>query len=63
MFDRVDRIIRSGLKIKHDAPLQELPEFANEVDEDEDDDEDTDDDEEEDEEELEDEEGDDKEEL
>merc|ERR1711997_876075 len=55
LVDRVDRIVRSGLKVPLDAQLAPEPPFANEVDieedEDDDDDEDEDDDDEEDEDE------------
>merc|ERR1712141_336564 len=57
LADRVDRIVRSALKVPLDAPLEAEPDYANEVDEpEEEDDEDEDEDEEEEEEELEDEE-------
>merc|ERR1719445_1645105 len=57
MADRVDRIVRSALKVPLDAPLEAEPGYANEVDEpEEEDDEEDDDEEEEEEEELEDEE-------
>merc|ERR1712204_5129 len=42
LIDRVDRIVRNGLKVPLDAALEEEPEFINEF-EDEDDDEDEDD--------------------
>merc|ERR1712154_31212 len=54
LVDRVDRIVRSGLKVSLDAQLAPEPEFANEVDMEEDD-EDDDEEEDEDEGELEDE--------
>eukprot|EP00483_Globobulimina_turgida_P001296 UN01298 len=37
LVDRVDRVVRKGLKVDVNAPLEEEPEFANEVDADEDD--------------------------
>merc|ERR1712087_10983 len=58
MAQRVDRIARQGLGVAIDAPLEEEPEYANEVDADEDEeDEDEDDEDEDDEEEEEEEEG------
>merc|ERR1712003_397426 len=51
LMDRVDRIVRNGLKVPLDAALEEEPEFINEFeDEDEDDEAEMDDDEDEDEE-------------
>merc|ERR1712060_846060 len=49
LVDRVDRIVRSGLKVPLDAELEAEPEFINEF-EDEDDEDDEDEDEDEDEE-------------
>ena len=65
LVDRVDRVIRTQLKIDRDAPLLPEPEFINNIDDDDDDDDDDEEeDEDEDEEELEDEdEEEDKEEL
>merc|ERR1719336_3862566 len=56
LAERVERIVRSALKVPLDAPLEAEPDYANEVDEEEEEDDDDEDDEEEEEEELEDEE-------
>merc|ERR1719208_467926 len=55
MAQRVDRIARQGLGVAIDAPLEEEPEYANEVDADEDEEDEDDEDEDEDDEEDEDE--------
>merc|ERR1712241_693901 len=55
LAERVERIVRSALKVPLDAPLEAEPDYANEVDEEEEEDDDDEDDEEEEEEELEDE--------
>merc|ERR1712129_579935 len=43
LIDRVDRIVRNGLKVSLDAALEEEPEFINEFEDEDDEDEDEDD--------------------
>merc|ERR1712217_31333 len=56
LAERVERIVRSALKVPLDAPLEAEPDYANEVDEPEEEDDEDEDEDEEEEEELEDEE-------
>merc|ERR1712048_1272342 len=55
LVDRVDRIVRSGLKVPLDAALEAEPEFINEFEDEDDEDDDEDEDEDEDEAEMDDE--------
>merc|ERR1712129_89226 len=50
LIDRVDRIVRNGLKVSLDAALEEEPEFINEFEDEDDDEDDEDEDEDEDDE-------------